>query len=105
MARPSQDPLELRRRAGRMVAEVRPEYDAEWAAVKAAAQKLGIGTTETLRKWIRQDQIDAGTRPGRHRHVDRTGRRRLRLSGSSYRIPQGSGSPGRELTTTGASMP
>ncbi|MET8134108.1 IS3 family transposase [Streptomyces sp. NPDC005251] len=64
MARPSQYPLELRRRAVRMVAEVRPDYDTEWAAMKAVAQKLGIGTTETLRKWVRQDQIDAGSRPG-----------------------------------------
>ncbi|MET8566282.1 IS3 family transposase [Streptomyces flaveolus] len=64
MARPSQYPLELRRRAVRMVAEVRPEYDTEWAAMKAVAQKLGIGTTETLRKWVRQDQVDAGARPG-----------------------------------------
>ncbi|BFO16042.1 hypothetical protein SHKM778_24300 [Streptomyces sp. KM77-8] len=47
-----------------MVAEVRPDYDTERAAMKAVAQKLGIGTTETLRKWVRQDQIDAGTRPG-----------------------------------------
>ncbi|WP_329565059.1 transposase [Streptomyces sp. NBC_01361] len=64
MARPSQYPLELRRRAVRMVAEVRPEYETEWAAMKAVAQKLGIGTTETLRKWVRQDQIDEGARPG-----------------------------------------
>ncbi|WP_432106172.1 IS3 family transposase [Streptomyces sp. bgisy091] len=64
MARPSQYPLELRKRAVRMVAEVRPEYDTEWSAMKAVASKLGIGTTETLRKWVRQDQIDAGSRPG-----------------------------------------
>ncbi|WP_345042158.1 IS3 family transposase [Streptomyces sannanensis] len=64
MARPSQYPLELPRRAVRMVAEVRPEYDTEWAAMKAVAARLGIGTTETLRKWVRQDEIDAGTRPG-----------------------------------------
>lgn len=44
MARPFQYPLELRRRAVRMVAEVRPEYDTEWAAMKAVAAKLGIGT-------------------------------------------------------------
>ncbi|WP_435843262.1 transposase [Streptomyces griseoaurantiacus] len=64
MARPSPYPLELRRRAVRMVAEVRPDYDTEWAAMKAVVQKLGVDATETLRKWVRQDQIDAGTRPG-----------------------------------------
>ncbi|MFC9398025.1 hypothetical protein ACFTWS_33405 [Streptomyces sp. NPDC057027] len=48
MARPSQYPLELRRRAVRMVTELRPECETEWAAIKAVAQKLGIGTTETL---------------------------------------------------------
>ena len=64
MARPSPYPLELRKRAVRMVAEVRPEYDTEWSAMKALAAKLGIGTTETLGKWVRQDQIDAGARPG-----------------------------------------
>ncbi|WP_258564376.1 transposase [Streptomyces himalayensis] len=64
MPRPSPYPAELRKRAVRMVAEVRPEYDTEWAAMKAVASKLGIGTTETVRKWVRQDQIDSGTRPG-----------------------------------------
>jgi transposase len=64
MARPSPYPLELRKRAVRMVAEVRSEYDTEWSAMKAVAAKLGIGTTETLRKWVRQDQIDNGARPG-----------------------------------------
>ncbi len=47
-----------------MVAEVRPNYDSEHAAIGAVAQKLGIGTTETLRKWVRQAQIDAGQRTG-----------------------------------------
>ncbi|MFB7293854.1 transposase [Actinacidiphila glaucinigra] len=64
MARTSQHLLALRRRAVRMVAEVWPDYDPEWAAMKAVAQRLGIDTTETLRKWVRQDEIDAGTRPG-----------------------------------------
>lgn len=64
MARSSPYPAELRRRAVRMVAEVRPEYPTEWAAMKAVAAKLGIGTTETLRKWVRQGQVDSGERPG-----------------------------------------
>jgi len=35
-----------------MVAEVRPNYESEWAAIGAVAQKLGIGTAETLHKWV-----------------------------------------------------
>ena len=48
----------------RMVAEVRADYPSEWAAISAVAQKLGIGSSETLRKWIRQAEVDGGTRPG-----------------------------------------
>jgi len=47
-----------------MVAEVRPNYESEWAAINAVAQKLGIGTAETLRKWVRQAEINAGARAG-----------------------------------------
>lgn len=64
MARPSSYPPELRKRAVRMVAEVRGDYPTESAAINAVMAKLGIGSRETLRKWVRQDQIDAGARPG-----------------------------------------
>ena len=64
MGRASQYPLELRERAVRMVAEVTPDYPSQWAAINAVAQKLGIGTAETLRKWVRRAEIDDGTRPG-----------------------------------------
>jgi transposase len=57
-------PPELRERAVRMVAEVRPEYPSDWPAICAVAQKLGIGSAETLRKWVRQAEVDAGARPG-----------------------------------------
>ena len=62
--RSSNYPPELRERAVRMVAQVRPEYPSDWPAICAVAQKLGIGTAETLRKWVRQAEVDAGTRPG-----------------------------------------
>ena len=64
MARPSKYPPELRERAVRMVAEVRPNYGSEYEAITQVARKLGIGTAETLRKWVRQAQVDAGQRPG-----------------------------------------
>jgi transposase len=57
-------PPELRERAVRMVAEVKGDYPSEWAAVAAVASKLGIGSSETLRKWVRRAQVDAGERPG-----------------------------------------
>ena len=64
MARKSPYPAELRRRAVAMVVEVRNKYDTEFAAIKAVADKLGIGSAESLRKWVRQSEVDAGTRPG-----------------------------------------
>ncbi|MFR9800641.1 IS3 family transposase, partial [Streptomyces sp. MS06] len=64
MARPSRYPLELRRRAVRMVAEVRDDYPNETAALQAVADKLDIGSRETLRNWVKQYEIDAGQRPG-----------------------------------------
>ena len=57
-------PPELRERAIRLVAEVRGDYSTEWNAIEAVASKLGIGSAETLRKWIRSSEIDAGKRPG-----------------------------------------
>jgi transposase len=47
-----------------MVAEVRPEYPSNWPAICAVASRLGIGSAETLRKWVRQAEVDAGQRPG-----------------------------------------
>lgn len=47
-----------------MVAEVRPNYPSEFEAIRVVAQKLGIGSAESLRKWIRRQEIDGGARPG-----------------------------------------
>jgi len=57
-------PPELRERAVRMVAEVQGDYPSQWAAIGAVASKLGIGSAETLRKWVRRAEVDAGERPG-----------------------------------------
>jgi transposase len=47
-----------------MVAELRPDYPSQYAAITAVAQKLGIGTPETVRKWVRRAEVDGGERPG-----------------------------------------
>ena len=64
MGRASKYPDELRERAVRMVAEVRPQYPSQWAAITAVAGMLGIGAAETLRTWIRRAEVDTGVRPG-----------------------------------------
>ena len=64
MGRPSKYSEELRERAVRMVAEIRPDYPSQWAAICEVSGKLGIGTPETLRTWIRRREVDAGTCPG-----------------------------------------
>ena len=57
-------PQELRERAVRMVAEVRPDHRSEYAAIKSVAEKLSIGSTQTLVNWVRAAQVDAGERAG-----------------------------------------
>jgi transposase len=47
-----------------MVLETKNEYPTEFAAITSIAHKLGIGSVETLRKWVRRAEIDAGRRPG-----------------------------------------
>jgi transposase len=56
-------PAEVRERAVRLVVEHRREYPNEWAAICSIAQKCGM-TAETLRKWVRQSEVDGGRRPG-----------------------------------------
>jgi len=65
MARPSKYTPELRERAVRMVMESRADYPHEAAAIRSVAGKLGIASTESLRKWLRQAEVDGGLKPGR----------------------------------------
>ena len=65
MGRPSQYPPELRERAVRMVIECRADHPNDTAAIRSVAAKLGITSTESLRKWLRQAEVDGGVRAGK----------------------------------------
>lgn len=54
---------ELKERAVRMVQEHRQDYPSVTAAAGAVAKQLGLGR-ETVRRWVADAQVDAGTRAG-----------------------------------------
>ena len=56
-------PPELKERAVRMVREVRRDDPKDQGLVTRVARQLGVGT-ESLRQWVKQDEIEAGLRPG-----------------------------------------
>jgi transposase len=63
MSRPSRYSPEQRAKALRMVAEATPNYPSQWAAIKSVADKIGASAV-TVRKWVRQFEVDGGQRPG-----------------------------------------
>jgi transposase-like protein len=63
MSKSKRFPVEVRERAVRLVLEHRGEYETKWAAITSVASKIGC-SPETLRGWVRQAEIDAGSLPG-----------------------------------------
>lgn len=61
--RPGRYPVEMRARAVRMVFEAEGHCGSQWEAICSIAEKLGP-TPETVRRWVRQVEIDEGRRPG-----------------------------------------
>src|SRR5688500_16579424 len=56
---PKKYDLETRARAVRLVSEHSGDYASEHEAIKTVAGRLGMNP-ETLRKWLRQAEVDAG---------------------------------------------
>jgi len=63
MGKRSKYPAEVRERAVRLVFEQQGDHESQYAAIVSVATKLGC-TPETLRKWVRQQERDAGKRAG-----------------------------------------
>ena len=63
MSRRSRYSPEVRERAVRMVFEHEAEYGSQWETIQSIAGKIGC-SPETLRKWLRQTEVDNGQRPG-----------------------------------------
>lgn len=54
---------ELKQRAVRLVTEHQQEYSSLTAACEAVARQVGVGK-ESVRRWVRQDEVDRGERTG-----------------------------------------
>lgn len=63
MSRASRYSPEFRERAVRMLQEQQDQHASQWAALNSIAGKVGC-TAETLRKWVKQTDIDQGMRAG-----------------------------------------
>ena len=63
MARSSRHPREVRERAVTLVLETQADYGSQWEAIVSVAEKVGV-SGESLRRWVRQAEVDAGQRAG-----------------------------------------
>jgi len=46
-----------------MVLDHQQDYGSQWEAICSIAEKFGT-TSETMRRWVRQAEVDDGARPG-----------------------------------------
>jgi transposase-like protein len=54
---------EVRERAVRMVFEHQHEHESQWSTIESISAKIGC-TAETLRRWLKQSEVNQGKRGG-----------------------------------------
>lgn len=54
---------EVKERSVRLVYEQQKEAKSQWSAIRSVASKIGC-SPETLRHWLRKDEVDTGKRDG-----------------------------------------
>jgi transposase len=63
MSKSKRYPREFKERSVALVLEHQGEHSSQWACIESIAAKSGM-TPETLRRWVRQAEIDGGSSPG-----------------------------------------
>ena len=77
-------PHELREIAVQRVIESAEDHPSQWAAIEVVAAEMGIGSAETLRKWVRRAEVDGGRRAG-ITSIEESEIRRLRRENAELR--------------------
>ena len=63
MSKSKRYPREFKERSVALVLEHQGKHSSQWACIESIAAKSGM-TPETLRRWVRQAEIDGGSSPG-----------------------------------------
>ncbi len=63
MSKSKRYPQEFKERSVALVLEHQGEHPSQWACIQSVAAKSGM-TPESLRRWVRQVEVDRGQKPG-----------------------------------------